>query len=1028
MLRDSRKQVDNEFEFHFAMQSLRVLFVLAFTVTVVDAEDRVSFNRDIRPIFSKTCFECHGPDANTREADLRLDLRETATTEQDGNQPIVPEDAESSPVYQRINAADPDERMPPEEFHTQLTDREKQLIRQWIDQGAEYETHWAFSPPVRPIIPDKVNAIDHLVQAKLETEGITPAAQANRATLIRRVTLDLTGMPPALGDVDAFLSDPADDEHAYAKVVDRLLSSRQYAEHRTRFWMDASRYADTSGYQYDRIREQWIWRDWVIHAFDTNMPFDEFTIAQTAGDLLEEATPQTRLATAFHRNHPITIEGGVIDEEYRTEYVMDRVVTSTTAWLGLTFLCARCHDHKYDPISQDDFYSFYAFFNSVPERGLNGFNPKEKIESPLHPSGLQKLDQLVAKAERRFQQGLNSIAAELSNWEAEIRKVVDAGPRPVNLESLVAEDGTELIAQEDGSILATGPNPATQTYQMEFVVDEKPVSAIRLEALTHDSHVNRSTGRGSNGNFVLSELKVESAEEGPDFAPVKIAKAEADYEQSSYPVTAAIDGKNGRGGWAVDGNTKAEDRTAVFTFSSSIPPGARVRVRMIHTWGGSHTIGRFRLSVLDEDYELIPPMIIETLQIEPAKRDTEKQSRLSRFLALRYGDQELKELDAAVNSAREEKEKANQTLPATMVLTEMPNARQTFVLMRGEYDKPISDRPVQPNVPSIFGGLSEDLPRNRLGLAKWLVSRDNPLTARVTVNRFWAQLFGVGLVKTLEDFGSQGEYPSHPELLDWLAVEFMESGWDVKQLFRTILMSSTYRQSSRLSADSFADDPENRLLARGPRHRLDAETIRDSALAVSGLIDRTVGGPSVYPYHPEGLWLEINNRPGYSRAYPHTEETSALYRRSLYTFWKRTVPPPSMAAFDAPEREFCMVQRSRTNTPLQAFVLLHDPQFVEAARKLGERMIAEPDTNPEQRLRYGFELCLSRTPQTEELATLRTALETRLEYFRANPDEASKLLEIGTSPIPQQLDRAELAAYTTVARILLNLSEFITKS
>ena len=464
------------------MPSLRVLFVLTFTVTVVDAEDRVSFNRDIRPIFSKTCFECHGPDANAREADLRLDLRETATTEQDGNQPIVPEDAESSPVYQRISAADPDERMPPEDFHTQLTDREKQLVRQWIDQGAEYETHWAFSPPVRPIIPDKVNAIDHLVQAKLETEGITPAAQANRATLIRRVTLDLTGMPPTPGDVDEFLSDPADDEHAYAKVVDRLLSSRQYAEHRTRFWMDASRYADTSGYQYDRVREQWIWRDWVIHAFDTNMPFDEFTIAQTAGDLLQEATPQTRLATGFHRNHPITIEGGVIDEEYRTEYVMDRVVTSTTTWLGLTFLCARCHDHKYDPISQDDFYSFYAFFNSVPERGLNGFNPKEKIESPLHPSGLQKLDQLVAIAERRFQQGLNSIADELSNWEAELRKVVDAGPRPVNLESLVAENGTELIAQGDGSILATGPNPATQTYQMEFVVDEKPVSAIRLEA------------------------------------------------------------------------------------------------------------------------------------------------------------------------------------------------------------------------------------------------------------------------------------------------------------------------------------------------------------------------------------------------------------------------------------------------------------------------------------------------------------------------------------------------------------------
>ena len=1010
------------------MVLLRVLFVLSFAITMAAAEDRVSFNRDIRPIFSKTCFECHGPDANAREADLRLDLRETATTEQDGIQPIVPEDAESSPVYLRISAKDPGERMPPEDFHTQLTDKEKQLVKDWIDQGAEYETHWSFSPPVRPKIPDDSNAIDHLVQAKLQVAGITPAPLADRATLIRRVTLDLTGMPPTPQDVQAFLSDASDDEDAYAKVVDRLLDSRQYAEHRARFWMDAARYADTSGYQYDRIREQWIWRDWVIHAFDTNMPFDEFTIAQTAGDLLTDATPQTRLATGFHRNHPITIEGGVIDEEYRTEYVMDRVVTSTTTWLGLTFLCARCHDHKYDPISQDDFYSFYAFFNSVPERGLNGFDPKEKIESPLRPTGLEGIDQAIAESEHRFEEKVASRMKNFPEWETELRKVVAAGPRPVQCENLVAEGGTQLIPQEDGSILATGPNPATQSYQMEFVVDETPVSALRLEALTHESHVNRSTGRGSNGNFVLSEVQIETSETGDKYDPVKIAKAEADYEQSGYPVTAAIDGKKGRGGWAVDGNTKADDRAAVFTLSDAIQPGTHVRVRMIHTWGGSHTIGRFRLSVLDEGFEPIPPTIVETLGTEPANRDKVKQRELSRFLALRYGSQTFKDLDAELKALKSQREKANKALPATMVLKEMPNPRQTFVLMRGEYDKPISDRPVRPNVPGIFGGLPEDLPRNRLGLAKWLVSRDNPLTARVTVNRFWTQLFGVGLVKTLEDFGSQGEYPTHPELLDWLAVEFMESGWDVKQLFRTIVTSRTYRQSSRLSPNSFAHDPENRLLARGPRHRLDAETIRDSALSVSGLMDRTIGGPSVYPYHPQGLWLEINNRPGYSRAYPHTDETSALYRRSLYTFWKRTVPPPSMAAFDAPEREFCMVQRSRTNTPLQAFVLLHDPQFVEAARKLGERMIVESDASSDQRLRYGFELCLSRTPQAEEFATLKRALETRLEYFRANPDEASKLLEIGTSPIPEQIDHAELAAYATVARILLNLSEFITKS
>jgi hypothetical protein len=413
--------------------------------------------------------------------------------------------------------------------------------------------------------------------------------------------------------------------------------------------------------------------------------------------------------------------------------------------------------------------------------------------------------------------------------------------------------------------------------------------------------------------------------------------------------------------------------------------------------------------------------------MDPSSRDAAAQAMLSRFLATRFAGETFAKLESELKTLKTQQDEMDKAVPETMVLVEMPNPRPTHVLMRGEYDKPLTERQVQPNIPSVLGTLLDQSPQNRLGLARWLVSRDNPLTARVTVNRFWAQLFGVGLVKTIEDFGSQGEYPSHPEMLDWLAVEFMESGWDVKNLFRTIVTSRTYRQSSRISPEAYARDPENRLLARGPRHRLDAETIRDSALAVSGLLDQTIGGPSVYPYHPKGLWLEINNRPGYSRAYPHTEEPSSLYRRSLYTFWKRTVPPPSMAAFDAPEREFCMVQRSRTNTPLQAFVLLHDPQFVEAARKLGERMISEASADPKQRLRLGFELCLARTPRPQELKSLEQALAARLAYFGANPEEAGKLLAVGESPLPHPVDQAELAAYTTVARIILNLSEFITK-
>lgn len=1003
---------------------LTTLVIAASPLAAGFADDDLSFNRDIRPIFSKTCFACHGPDSHAREADLRLDLQAEATTERDGVQPIVPGDADSSPVFQRVSAADPDEQMPPPDFHTQLTEREKALLKRWIDEGAEYEEHWAFIPPVRPDVPAQANPIDHWVQAKLP-DSVTPAEQADRATLVRRVSLDLTGIPPTPAEVNAFVNDPAEDDVAYKKVVDRLLASPRYAEQRTRYWLDAARYADTSGYQYDKIRDQWVWRDWVIHAFDSNMPFDEFTIAQTAGDLLPDLTPQTRLATGFHRNHPITIEGGVIDEEYRTEYVMDRVVTSTTTWLGLTFLCARCHDHKYDPISQDDFYSFYAFFNSVPERGLNGFDPKAKIESPLNPIDLTELDQALANAEQRFESEVKKLDGEMAAWEEQIRKQVDDEVHTVAIDRLAAQHNTNLVQQDDGSILATGANPPTQVYEIEFRVEESPLRSIRLEALTHDRHANKSTGRGSNGNFVLSEVRVKAARGDAEFQSVKIASASASYEQKGYPVTAAIDGKTGRGGWAVDGNSRIADSTAVFTLEESPQPGTRVRFLMEHTWGGSHTIGHFRLAVQREDNEPVPAAIRELLTVDASRWDAAQRSEFSRYLALRFGGDTLTKLDQELKSARAKRDRAISSVPDTMVLSEMPKPRETFVLMRGEYDKPIDERQVEPNIPGVLGGLPDDLPRDRLGLARWLVSRDNPLTARVTVNRFWAQLFGVGLVKTIEDFGSQGEYPSHPELLDWLAVEFMESGWDVKHLFRTLVTSRTYRQSSRLTPEAHANDPDNRMLARGPRHRLDAEAIRDSALAVSGLLNAKVGGPSVYPYHPEGLWMEINNRPGYSRAYPHTEDASALYRRSLYTFWKRTVPPPSLAAFDAPGREFCMVKRSRTNTPLQAFVMLHDPQYVEAARKLGERMMAEADDA--ERLQFGFELCLAREPKPQELKSLQHAFETRLAYFKANPDEASKLLGIGESPLPGGVNQAELAAYATVGRILLNLSEFITK-
>ena len=707
------------------------VLLLAFTVSVSDlsAEDDLSFNRDIRPIFSKTCFACHGPDSHAREADLRLDVRSHATAKRDGVQSIVPGDASASPVYRRISEEDPGDRMPPEDFHTQLTKHEKDLVKTWINQGAQYEEHWAFIPPTKSDVPPNVNPVDHFVRAKLPSE-VVPADQADRATLIRRVSLDLTGIPPTQAEVASFVSDPSSDDIAFAKVVDRLLASPRYAEQRTRYWLDAARYADTSGYQYDKIRDQWVWRDWVIHAFDTNMPFDEFTIAQTAGDLLPDATEQTRLATGYHRNHPITIEGGVIDEEYRTEYVMDRVVTSTTTWLGLTFLCARCHDHKYDPISQEDFYSFYAFFNNVPERGLNGFDPKAKIESPLSPIDLTALNQAVADADKRLNSELKTLDGKFAEWEDSLRKEINNELHSLKIDSLNAQHGTKLVSQDDGSILATGANPATQTYEIEFHADEKPISAVRLEALTHNTHANKSTGRGSNGNFVLSEVHVEVAKDDDDFKAVKIASANANYEQKGYPVAAAIDGKTGRGGWAVDGNSRIADSIAVFTLQETIQPGTRVRLRLVHTWGGSHTIGRFRLAIPAGANVPIPQNIRELLAFDSSKRDNAKRSELSQYLALRFGGERFAELQGELKSSIAERDRAKAAVPDTMVLSEMDKPRETFVLLRGEYDKPIKDRQVQPNIPNVLGGLPEGLPRDRLGLARWMVSRENPLDRR----------------------------------------------------------------------------------------------------------------------------------------------------------------------------------------------------------------------------------------------------------------------------------------------------------
>lgn len=776
---------------------LRAIF-LGLTVGALEsvanelAPARPGFNRDIRPILSDACFHCHGPDQNTREAGLRLDVRDDATTAtESGAVAIVPGHPEKSEVVRRILSTDEDDRMPPDRSHKSLTPRQKEVLSHWIAQGAEYQNHWAYEPVQRPPVPTpNDHPVDAFIRQRLTTENLRAAEEADRVTLIRRATLDLTGLPPSLVEVDAFLNDTAPG--AWERVIDRLLASPHYGERMAIDWLDAARYADTNGYQVDRDRSLHPWRDWVIQAFNENKRFDQFTLEQLAGDLLSNATVAQRVATGFNRNHMINEEGGVTEEEFLANYTADRVETTATVWLAQTFNCARCHDHKFDPLTQRDFYSLKAFFHNVSEKGAGDYSKPANVSSP------------------------------------------------------------------------------------PFL----PVP-------------------------------------GPDLA-AKISAIKTDIEQA------------------------APDQS----------PEGKARV-------------------------------------------------------------------AALTKSLEEAENA---VPVTLVMDDaMP--RDTFILLRGAFDQP--GEKVTAATPAIMPPMSDSLPRNRLGLARWLVDPAHPLTARVTVNRYWQMLFGTGLVATAEDFGSQGEPPSHPELLDWLAAEFISSGWDTKAMLRLLVTSATYRQSSKFTPAARERDPDNRLLARGPRFRLPGEFVRDQALAASGLLATKIGGPSVKPYHPPGLYEQITEGSGTTVYVPGKGED--LHRRSLYTYWKRSVPNPAMMLFDAPFRETCVMRRPRTNTPLQALNLLNDPTYVEASRRLAQRMLLEGGASTSSRLTHGFRLITARHPRPAEMTILTASLERTLLDFQADQAGAEALLQVGEATTQPGLNAAELAAYTTVASTLLNLDETVTK-
>lgn len=1044
-----------------AKQAIAVVCATIAAATSFAAE-KVSFNRDIRPILSDKCFHCHGPDEKDRKAGLRLDSREAALAGGDSGPAIHPAKPEASELLVRVLSKEKDEVMPPPKLHKAVTPAEAELLKRWIAEGAEYQGHWAFIKPERPAPPlNTPNPIDAFIQKRLAEHGLKPSPEADKETLIRRATLDLTGLPPTAEEIAAFLKDTAPD--AYERVVDRLLASPSYGEHMAARWLDMARYADSNGFQSDTQRQMWHWRDWVIRAFNENKPFDQFTIEQLAGDLLPNATRDQILATGFNRNHRLNGEGGRIVEEWFAETVIDRVETTGMTWMALTLNCCRCHDHKYDPISQKEFYQFFAYFNSNEETGVmdefggaagsrKGGNSKPILALPT-PEQEKQLARLeaVADAARAQVASANQLLPGLQTaWEKSFAQQIDAQVaswKPLSITEARSAEGATLTRQGDGSWLVSGSNPSNDTYEISAKVPPGPLTGLLLEVLPDPSLPNQSVGRAGNGNFVLSAVELEV--EGPgEREPIvaQFTRAEADYQQKEWAIAQIIDdqakpakGKRAgkeqkKAGWAVKGELKdmQQPRKALFVCEPvTVPEHATVTIRLVHgSPHAGHNIGRFRLSTtslppatVSLDGGKVPEAIRVALRVDPAKRAPAQAAEIAKYFR-ENGDHPARKAEAALAAATKAIDDFRATFASVMVFKEMAKPRQAFVLNRGEYDKP--GEKVGRAVPVALPPLPAGVPNDRLGLAKWLVSGEHPLTARVWVNRAWEQFFGVGIVKTSENFGSQAEWPTHPELLDWLAAEFPRMKWNMKAMQRLMVTSATYRQSSRVTPELLAKDPENRLLARAPRVRLSGEQLRDQALAISGLLVNKLGGPSVKPYMPPSVWDETSVYGDMRNYKPDAGE--GLYRRALYTVWKRTAAPPSMLLFDSPSREICTVKRSRSNTPMQALSLLNEVTYVEAARRLAERMLAEGGASVQERITWAFIRATGRKPDAAELQKLAAGLQSRLLRFQQSPEAAKQLVNQGESKPNSQLNPAELAAYTVTANVLLNLDEVVTRN
>ena len=1012
-----------------------LLFCFSFGIASLSLSTGADFNRDVRPILSDKCFACHGFDEKERKADLRLDTKEGAFADLGGYAALVPGDLKNSEVWLRITTDDRDDLMPPPRFHKPLTGKEKELIREWIEEGAEYKTHWSYAPLQRKDYPEGPALIDAIIEAGLKKNGLPFSPRADPVTLTRRLHFDLLGLPPGPEVVDRMTA-AGPDHSAYEKLVDELLASPAFGERLAVYWLDLVRFADTIGYHSDNYMEVSAYRDYVINAFNRNLPYDQFATEQIAGDLLPGSTIEQKVASGYNRLLQTTEEGGAQAEEYKVIYAADRVRNFSGVWLGSTMGCAQCHDHKYDPFSMRDFYSMAAFFADVKEKPNGRRQPNLKLPNPDEKKRIAELKKRLPETKvenvlKRDAALRQKVEAAQLEWEKKTLAMLSGSEgaekmwKVAKFDKLASSGGQKFAILDDGSALASGRNPPSDDYSAEITGTGR-VTAFRLEAFRHDTLTRKSLARG-NGNFVLSEVRIKHGDKA-----VPMARAFADYEQSSWPISAALDNKN-QTGWAVDGHTdKTGDRAAVFVFQSPVDLGAKgtLKVELIHRSAHpQHHIGRFRLSLTDSLSPSLPgrsglPAEIESILTKsPPARSAGEQAKLKNHY------QTISPLLTATirehDKVKEELAKIEKDVQTMLVSESLDKPRMTRILNRGDWlDK--TGEVVEPALPA-FLPRDAELPENRRGtrldLARWVTGDSNPLTSRAFVNRVWMLFFGEGISRDVDDLGGQGTPPTHPELLNQLAIRFREGGWDVKALIKDIVMSRTYQQVSTETPELAEKDPGNQLWSRQGRWRIEAEFVRDTALRLSGLLVDAVGGKSVKPYQPAGFWQHLN----FPKRSWQPGNGDDLYRRGVYTFRCRSFPHPALVSFDAGSREECASRRSRSNIPQQALVLLNDPQFVEAARAFGER-IAREKGDLKTKIRFAWKTAVSRDPSEEEIAVIVELYQNQLKKYNKEAALAGDFLAVGESKRDEKIPPAEAAAWTQTARAILNAYEVISRN